>query len=290
MHVLAPVSCVCHGLISRMARPTVLRPESQLFHLSAFLGPLETWRLRGLSTELAFFIHPGRLTPFKDAWSRLPRDYSLWDCRLPLAEVLRGANPHAVGTERRNVLHMVGVQLLLDIETALAPNVVKQTAVTWAADYGMDDVLGLILSSTSVLQAGEIVSSALNLSESNGWDPLCRAAWNGRDGCIRRLLAARANPEGAGASRYSPLMSAARWGHAAAVESLLEARCEPGRRNVYGESALTLATSQGHRAVGALLASNDVSTGGGEVVSSTRRTLGQGWAVLGWGTEYAGSA
>ncbi|CAE7812107.1 LRRC56, partial [Symbiodinium necroappetens] len=181
--------------------------------------------------------------------------------------------------EESDLARLVGEKLLLGFPESLAANDLGQTAVTWAADYGLAKVLQLLLSPLC-----DARSWALDKVESNGWYPLFRAAWNGRAECAKLLLRAAADVEGvAGAGRYSPLMSAARWGHNEVVGLLLSAAAEPARCNRYGEDAWVLAKGQGHGQVLQLMSDagaheRDLFEEEWRTSNRARRTLGQGWA------------
>ncbi|CAE7811293.1 ANKRD50 [Symbiodinium sp. CCMP2592] len=236
------------------------------------LGPIETWRLRATASIAAATLV-----------ATLPRLRCLWQVDTAsgpeLAEVIR----QSLGRlEEADLARLVGEKLLLGFPESLAANDLGQTAVTWAADYGLAKVLQLLLSPLC-----DARSWALDKVESNGWYPLFRAAWNGRADCAKLLLRAAADPEGvASAGRYSPLMSAARWGHNEVVGLLLAAAAEPARCNRFGEDAWVLAKGQGHAQVLQLMSDagaqeRDLFEEEWRTSNRARRTLGQGWVALG---------
>lgn len=263
----------------------VLICDEVLFSLALMLGPLGTWRLQTVSTRLRKAISIDSLPHLRKIWisSSIQGD-------TPLVDLVRAASPSVSPHQQRALLQACGRWLLLHPGAALSPDHSGQTPLTWAADYGLQDVLRLLLSPI----AGEPSEFpvALALKESNGWYPLFRAAWGGRSECVRLLLAAHADPEGL-EGKYSPLMSAARWGHQEAVSLLLDAQASPDRKNVYGEDAVMLARGQNHTAVVQLLkqalefkgSCSDVEPQNDWLsrVNSTRarHTMGDGWAALG---------
>ena len=76
--------------------------------------------------------------------------------------------------------------------------------------------------------------------------PLRGAAIFGRDGCIRLLLDAAADPNHCSAGRRTPLMGASMSGHESTVALLLAAGADPSVTNDFGESAGDLASAKGH--------------------------------------------
>lgn len=277
------------------AAQVLLRPEGVLYPLAALLGPLETWSLRSLSSGVGGdrgAICPGELVKLRTAWCEGSGERA---CEEPLCDLVRAVDPQGPPEALHKLLRTGGLQLLLDPEAALMPNAAGQTALTWAADYGLDALVRLLVGPLAAASAGStaLLASALQASEANGWYPLFRAAWSGRVACARLLLQARANPEGHESGRYSPLMSAARWGHTQVVEELLAAGAAPQRQNRFGEDALMLAKGQGHDATARLLRA-EMATSGADANApaadehaewrSSRRarhTLGDGWAFLG---------
>eukprot|EP00401_Gymnodinium_catenatum_P018542 CAMPEP_0117513474 /NCGR_PEP_ID=MMETSP0784-20121206/29573_1 /TAXON_ID=39447 /ORGANISM="" /LENGTH=262 /DNA_ID=CAMNT_0005309241 /DNA_START=123 /DNA_END=908 /DNA_ORIENTATION=- len=252
--------------------------ETILPVLAASLDPMSMWQLRVLCAKARQALSQQLMVQVRNSWdtTTLP----------PLVEIVRAADPGAPPSQQKALLQEVGLRLLLHPESARLRNSAGQSAISWAADYGLSNVLMLLLSYLAWPVRDEEFIQFLHSSETNGWYPLYRAAWNGRTACVRQLLAAQADPEGAGPGRYSPLIAASRWGHEGAVAALLEAEADPTRKNAYGEDALTLARGQRHVAVVQLLQQNLESRG---AVSSaepdvewrnsiqTRHTLGQGW-------------
>ncbi|OLP91112.1 Leucine-rich repeat-containing protein 56 [Symbiodinium microadriaticum] len=232
------------------------------------LGPIDTWRLRATASIAAATLV-----------AMLPRLRCLWQADTASGPALAEVIHQSLGRlEESDLARLVGEKLLLGFAESLAANDLGQTAVTWAADYGLAEVLQLLLSPLC-----DARSWALDKVESNGWYPLFRAAWNGRAECAKLLLRAAADVEGvAGAGRYSPLMSAARWGHNEVVGLLLAAAAEPARCNRYGEDAWVLAKGQGHGQVLQLMSDagaheRDLFEEEWRTSNRARRTLGQGW-------------
>eukprot|EP00931_Biecheleriopsis_adriatica_P074476 TRINITY_DN48524_c0_g1_i1.p1 TRINITY_DN48524_c0_g1~~TRINITY_DN48524_c0_g1_i1.p1 ORF type:complete len:311 (-),score=50.07 TRINITY_DN48524_c0_g1_i1:36-917(-) len=267
-----------------------LNSEATLLLVTGFLEPFEVWKLNCPSAKLR-----GTLTP--NLWEQLRK---CWDLTaLPcLVELVRGADPSMGPKEQASLLRMVGAWLLADPSCISLFNAAGQSAISWASDYGLTDVLRLLLSRLAFANNCMSRTQLIHSKETNGWYPLYRAAWNGRDDCARVLLAARAHPEGIEGGRYSPLVAAARWGHVETVAALLQARADANKKNLFGESALMLARSQGHQAVVNLLLECDKPREGGPYTGSTvlpvelpedqthavmskRHTLGQGWWNLG---------
>lgn len=90
----------------------------------------------------------------------------------------------------------------------------------------------------SALKDGASVSA---LSKT-GWTALMIAALNGRDGCVRILLEAGADPNWSGGDpRHEPLLQAAKGGHLQCARSLLEAGADPNARDVHDSPALLTA-------------------------------------------------
>ncbi|CAK9086893.1 Ankyrin repeat and sterile alpha motif domain-containing protein 1B (Amyloid-beta protein intracellular domain-associated protein 1) (AIDA-1) (E2A-PBX1-associated protein) (EB-1) [Durusdinium trenchii] len=185
--------------------------------LALLLRPVDLWSLRPLRRQAAFAVLcPSMLPRLRGFWAAKPENVS---------EVLRkGPQPSAA------LLRYVGEQLLIGCHP-FVPNELGQTALTWASEYGLEEVLALLLGMAFDQPAH------VQQVESNGWYPLFRAAWTGRAACARLLLKAAAHVEGPICrSRYSPLMCAARWGHREVVEALLEASADVKRRNDFGEA------------------------------------------------------
>eukprot|EP00747_Dinoflagellata_sp_TGD_P179855 gnl/TRDRNA2_/TRDRNA2_31371_c0_seq1.p1 gnl/TRDRNA2_/TRDRNA2_31371_c0~~gnl/TRDRNA2_/TRDRNA2_31371_c0_seq1.p1 ORF type:complete len:293 (+),score=30.68 gnl/TRDRNA2_/TRDRNA2_31371_c0_seq1:146-1024(+) len=236
---------------------SLLHPESLLLPLAALLGPLDTWRLRVLASWPGRVLLPHQLSQLRTVWCNEA------DPAVPLVDLVRSADPGAAPQAKRALVKVAGVAMLVRPHSALSPNAAGQTALSWAADYGLEELLGVLISPLGALEVAnrQALDSALNLVESNGWYPLFRAAWGGRTRCVRMLLEVRADAEGVqGAGRgYSPLMAAARWGHKETVAALLAARAVPSRKNARGENALSLAQSQGHQEILRLLRCADAS-------------------------------
>jgi len=263
--------------------------DDLLFSLALMLGPLGIWRLQMLSIRVRRVISIEALPQLRKVWAS---DSGHEDTRL--VDLVRAASPSFSTHEQKVLLQACGRCLLLNPGSSLVADDSGQTTLTWAAEYALEDLLGLLLGPVSGTSSE--VQAALQIRESNGWYPLFRAAWGGRTGCIKLILAANGNPEGLD-GRYSPLMSAARWGHQDAVSLLLDARASPTRKNRFGEDAGMLARGQGHTSVVQLLkqaVETAESTGDdtsahvaedewrNEVNSRrARHTLGPGWVALG---------
>eukprot|EP00434_Breviolum_minutum_P002972 symbB.v1.2.002611.t1/scaffold135.1/size305288/31 len=244
--------------------------QAQLPCLAQLLGPVQLWRLRPLKQQVALALSPSILTYLRSLWAL---DGSKTE--EPLCQVLRERSTSSTPL-------LVGERLLRYGTKVLMPDELGQSALTWATEYGLEEILQLLIRASPDVQQ----------VERNGWYPLIRAAWSGRLHCSRLLLAAKADVEGpAGSgSRYSPLMCAARWGHLEVVKVLLEASADTNRRNRFGEDAMMLAKGQGHWEVWRLLqaGSGETEPASGErkeeewrTSTNARRTLGHGWIALG---------
>jgi ankyrin repeat protein len=221
--------------------------DELFFSLALMLGPLGTWRLQTLSNRMSRQISIDSLPQQRQMWGKINNSA---DEDVPLVDLLRSGNPSMSMCQRKGLLQTCGQKLLSHQGSALSPDSSGQTAITWAVDYGLIDVLKLLVG--PVAGSSSSFQVLLNTPESNGWYPLFRAAWGGRTECVKVLLVARADPEGL-EGRYSPLIAAARWGHEDVVSILLEAQASPDRKNVYDEDALMLARGQGHSGVVRLL-------------------------------------
>mmetsp|Transcript_113085 Transcript_113085/g.200534 ORF Transcript_113085/g.200534 Transcript_113085/m.200534 type:complete len:287 (+) Transcript_113085:91-951(+) len=261
-----------------------LGSEASLLGLAPFLDPGDTWRLQLLSAKICQMFSQEMLIQLRKIWS--------FNDVPPLVDMLKAAEPYAPQPAQQGLLRMVGLRLLADPSAARFQNSAGQTAISWAADYGLTKVLKLLLSPLAFPKGCDPRFEVLQCKEANGWYPLFRAAWNGRTDCVRELLAAQADPEGVGSGPYSPLIAAARWGHQGAVAALLDARADATRKNKFGEDALTLARSQRHYSVVQLLREKMEKIGADSVKEEdtdwksqgsvrTRHTLGQGWINLG---------
>jgi len=255
--------------------------DATLLAVSVFLQPPCAWQLRLLSPKICQVLSSEGLRQFQTHWdlSGLPS----------LVDLVRVADPSAPIPQQVELLQSVGALLLARPGSASVANEAMQTSISWAADYGLEDVLRLLLGPLAFPQKSDALLKVVHLVEKNGWYPLYRAAWNGRHGCAKLLLVSKADAEGMNHGRYSPLIAAARWGHEKTVAVLLDARADPARKNSFGEDALSLAHGQGHLAVQELLKKHlerqgvdcDMRSRLGHVSTNSRHTLGQGWWNLG---------
>jgi hypothetical protein len=89
----------------------------------------------------------------------------------------------------------------------------------------------------------------VHVCDEDGYTPLHRAAYNGRLGVLRVLLAHGADVAARTAEGWTALHSAARWGQAAAAELLLAHGADPAAVSNGGATPLHLAATQADAAV-----------------------------------------
>jgi len=113
------------------------------------------------------------------------------------------------------------------------------TPLMVAAERGREEALELLLEKAADLE----------LVDSNGWTAVTYAVHGQRPGALNRLLAARANPEGAkstpGSERTTPLMLAAAGARPELCTALLKARARVETRDSNGMRAVHHAAKNG---------------------------------------------
>ena len=119
------------------------------------------------------------------------------------------------------------------------------TALTWAAIKGYEEVVKMLLEQKDVNPDQE--------NTKYGWTPLLWAACYGNEGVVKMLLERDdVNPDQADTEDgFTPLLSAARYGHSGVVKMLLERKdVNPDQIDTYfGRPPLSWAAEKGHSGV-----------------------------------------
>jgi Ankyrin repeats (3 copies) len=127
--------------------------------------------------------------------------------------------------------HKAVLQLLLEKEANVRHmDADSQTALHWAARYGHEEMVGLLLEKGAILDATSRYGTALS------W-----AADGAHDAVVRLLLKDHANINkkgGSGSWGGTPLASAAAWGHESTVLQLLENGADLEAKGEYGQIAM----------------------------------------------------
>lgn len=102
------------------------------------------------------------------------------------------------------------------------------------------------LEGLNLLIAAEVDVNELHTDE-GAKTALMAAAANGRDECVRRLIAAGAHIDARDSNGETALMAAAVNGHISCVEILINAKADLNARNADGETAMVFALSLDQR-------------------------------------------
>ncbi len=150
----------------------------------------------------------------------------------------------AIGIERAVEIfllkqHSISADIQIDLE--VKDEEYGYTPLLWAARYGHDAVVQLLLEKGADLEA----------KDKDGWTPLLWAAENGHNAVVQQLLEKGADLEAKDKEfDQTPLLCAVQIGHDAVVQQLLEKGADlEAKDEEYGRTPLLWAVENGHNAV-----------------------------------------